>query len=319
MHTLLDLSGMFVVILLASGLVLRLMQHFDDWSQRRVLQLLVLSMPLMSLIVVLGGLGHVMNRSCLLNVPAWDHRLDVTLLLLMGFFLLGSLGLGVGRFVLLQGVMMHQESIDDPELQRFALGIAHQHGRIRLHVRLVRSVRPLALLYGIRHPTLLLSTWMIEHLDQQEMEAVIVHELVHLSHSDYLVNWVAMLLRDAFFYLPTSRTVYRQWHCEKELACDDLAAQATQGPLALASALTKVWLHLVDSPPVTLVQSLAGGGKSMISRIDRLLSKREPTRRRQGLRFSLGLSASIGVLLLVMMVGLALMRVELFCWPIVVP
>ena len=37
MHTLLDLSGMFVVILLASGLVLRLMQHFDDWSQRRVL------------------------------------------------------------------------------------------------------------------------------------------------------------------------------------------------------------------------------------------------------------------------------------------
>ena len=105
---------------------------------------------------------------------------------------------------------------------------------------------------------MLISTWMVDHLDQQELEAVLMHELVHVHRCDYLLNWIALLLRDAFFYLPTSRIAYRQLQHEKELACDDLVVQATKRPLALASALTKVWLHLVDDSPSTIMQTLLG-------------------------------------------------------------
>ena len=51
--------------------------------------------------------------------------------------------------------------------------------------------------------------------------------------------WLATVLRDAFFYLPTSWAAYRQLSHEKELICDDLAIGSTHRPLALASALAR--------------------------------------------------------------------------------
>ena len=77
---------------------------------------------------------------------------------------------------------------------------------------------------------MLLSTWMVDHLDQQELEAVLMHELVHAHRRDYLLNWVALLLRDAFFYLPTSRIAYRQLHYEKELASDESGGTVNEAP-----------------------------------------------------------------------------------------
>ncbi len=55
MHTLLYLSGMLLVILLGSVLVLHLLHLFSDWSQRLVMHLLILITPLVSLIVLMGG------------------------------------------------------------------------------------------------------------------------------------------------------------------------------------------------------------------------------------------------------------------------
>ena len=112
---------------------------------------------------------------------------------------------------------------------------------------------------------MLLSTWMVDHLDQQELEAVLMHELVHVRRRDYLLNWVALLLRDAFFYLPTSRIAYRQLHYEKELASDDLVAQSTKRPLALASALTKVWLSLVDDASSTWCNRCSKGASRSLT------------------------------------------------------
>ena len=314
MHILLYMSGMLVVILLGSVLVLHLLRLFSDWSQRKVMQLLVLITPLVSLIVLIGGLQHVLNLDCALNAPAWDYTLDVTVLLLVGSNIVGALGLGLGRLVLMKWVMKQQEVITDPDLQALVDQFAQQSGLPRLCLQLVRSDRPFALLYGIRRPTMLLSTWMIDHLDQHELEAVLVHELVHVRRRDYLLNWVALLLRDAFFYLPTSRIAYRQLHHEKELASDDLVAQSTKRPLALASALTKVWLYLVDDPPSKIVQTLLGRGESIADRVDRLLGMRNPTSEKPPMRFfSLSVGTSISIVLLDLVASLAFTLALLNC------
>ena len=314
MHILLYMSGMLVVILLGSVLVLHLLRLFSDWSQRQVMQLLVLITPLVSLIVLIGGLQHVLNLDCALNAPAWDYTLDVTVLLLVGSNMVGALGLGLGRLVLMKRVMKQQEVITDPDLQALVDQFAQQSGFPRLCLQLVRSDRPFALLYGIRRPTMLLSTWMIDHLDPQELEAVLMHELVHVRRRDYLLNWVALLLRDAFFYLPTSRIAYRQLHHEKELASDDLVAQSTKRPLALASALTKVWLYLVDDPPSKIVQTLLGRGESIADRVDRLLGMRNPTSGKPPMRFfSLSVSTTISIVLLDLVASLAFTLALLNC------
>jgi hypothetical protein len=83
----------------------------------------------------------------------------------------------------------------------------------------------------------------------------------------------------ADFYLPTSRMAFRQLPQEKELVCDDLAVCATRRPLVFASALTKVWLHRIDTSPYARV----GGVQSLVSpstltdhRIKRLLDVPSP-------------------------------------------
>jgi Zn-dependent protease with chaperone function len=263
------------------------------------MQLLVLITPLVSLIVMLGGLQHVFNQDCALNTPIWDATLNVITLLLVGGNMVGALGLGLGRLVLMKRVMKQQEVIADPALQALVDHLAHQRGLPQLCLQLVPSNRPVAVLYGIRRPTMLLSTWMIDHLDQQELEAVLMHELIHVCRRDYLLNWVALLLRDAFFYLPTSRIAYRQFHYEKELASDDLVAQSTKRPLALASALTKVWLSLVDDTSSHLVQTLLGREESIADRVDRLLGMRNSTSGKPPIGFfSLGVGTSISVMLM---------------------
>jgi hypothetical protein len=91
-------------------------------------------------------------------------------------------------------------------------------------------------------------------------------------------------LRDAFFYLPTTNIVYRQMKQEKELACDERVAGTTRRPLALASALTKVWLHAVEEPRYAvlgLAQPLATKQNTVHHRIERLLLVNKKKREQQ--------------------------------------
>ncbi len=240
--------------------------------------------------------------------------MDKTVLLLVGSSLIVSLGLGVIRLLLMQRIMRRQAVLPDPGLQALIDHLAQQSGFARPCMQLTHLNRPFALLYGIRRPTIVLSSWMVEYLDSQELEAVLVHELAHVRRHHYLLNWIALILRDAFFYLPTSRIAYRQFHYEKELVCDELVVQVTRRPLALASALTKVWLYLVDNPPSTLVQNLLGRSESISDRVDRLLNKRRPIYDKQMLHFSsLGISTFISIALLNIAASLVLTMALLKC------
>jgi hypothetical protein len=92
-----------------------------------------------------------------------------------------------------------------------------------------------------------------------------------------MLTWWALLLRDAFCYLPTSRLAYQQLRDAQELACDDLATQVTRQPMELASALTKVWLHsLDDKSRQEAIPALTGTGAQMEGRIRRLFTPAVP-------------------------------------------
>jgi len=278
MHFGLTLAMGLGVVLLDCHFVLKLLPTIDRWSRRRLIQLQVLALPLLSLLVLGVGIRHLFNPHCLLDAPNWDHPLDVSLVFLMSSILLGAVLLGLGRHLMMIVVMRRQRVIVDPEFEAQVKHVAKKLHVSRFRVRLVPSSRPLALLYGIREPTILVSTWMREHLDNEELEAVLTHELIHLSRGDYLMNWVAIMLRDAFFYLPTSWRAYDQLSHEKEMACDDLVVNVTRRPLVLASALAKVWLHLTDrdGSQMQLAQMLLRKSEGMANRVERLLSIADP-------------------------------------------
>ena len=277
----------FLVVLFISALLLCFVQHVPDWSSRRTLQFSVLFMPL-----VVIGLGL-----CSLRLSSGEAFSDNALLFGIGSIALGALGVGMFRVMLMTRFVACRALFTSTIVQAQVDGIAQRLDGPSARVRLVLVNRPLALTCGLRSPTILLSTWMVEHLDRRELEAVLAHELAHVARRDYLMCWLATILRDAFFYLPTSWIAYRQFQQEKELACDDSTVGVTHRPLALASALAKVWLQAVDEPMPVIpggAQALLKSEASIDGRIRRLLaSSEEGTKSQRAHSVSFSLNAAV--------------------------
>ncbi len=266
MHTTLSLISLLFVTF-GSFLALGSLRYLHNWSQRRRIQCFILAAPLLCLVI---GIGELCMRAL-----SWHALVSLVLLLTMVLIALGALGLGLVRLALMAWFITRQKGAANPDLQALTDSLAQHLNAPSSRVLLCASDCPLALTYGLFRPTVLLSTWILDSLDQRELEVVLAHELEHTARHDYFVTWLATILRDAFFYLPTSRIAYRQLQCEKELACDDLVVSATHRPLALASALAKVWLHAVEPSRlgrISMAQSIEGAGESLKGRIERLLT-----------------------------------------------
>jgi beta-lactamase regulating signal transducer with metallopeptidase domain len=278
-HTVLLLASLLMVTLV-SRLALRYQQRVRSWPYRRAIQGTVLAMPLFSLGISGCDLHHLLlSHPCFPTVPFWDDVLGSVLALALLAMALFALLWGGIRLLLMRWMLARTRTgaqVGDP-LQELVMACAQHVGVRPPVVRLLSAEYPLACTSGWARPWLFLSIWMQEHLDQRELEAVIMHELAHVARRDTLILWMGRVLRDAFWYLPTSRAAYRQLEQDKELACDDLAVCVTHRPLALASALTKVWLQAAEGtapPTLELAHHLEGTQQQMVARIERLMAKR---------------------------------------------
>lgn len=271
MHIALGLGSMLLVAL-GAYLVLAALRWRSTRAGQRCLQLVILAAPLASLGVGIGGLYHFSGRPCLLSAPLWDQVLAVLLPLGAGLVAAAAVGLGFVRVALLDHVVLRDGLPFPAELEERVRHAAAALGVSPPRIFLRASDAPLALVCGVRCPTLVLSTWMLQRLDARELESVLAHELGHLARRDYPMAWLATVLRDAFFYLPTSRRAFRQIQHDKELACDDLAVSVTGRPLALASALAKVWQRSAAAPTFAAGQALAEPGTTIEQRIRRRLA-----------------------------------------------
>jgi hypothetical protein len=314
MHILVNAGGMLLIVLVGCLLILRLQSFKMSWTTRCMLHMVVLSLPLVISLPVLGGWVHVSNICCTHSSPHWDHLLDLLLVLLLSLMVLGALLYGGFRLIGMKWLMRRRTTVIDPQLQAKVDHWAQLQGLAPVTVHLCPETRPLALAYGIRRPAILLSQWMLEQLDERELEAVVTHELMHIVRHDYLVNWIATMLRDAFFYMPTSQQAYQQFRNEREIVCDDLVVAATRRPLALASALTKVWLHLGEQSPTTLASSLLEPTQPIANRVRRLISYSSDDRSRSSRSDLPGTHLAFGITVPIVLIGLVLMGGEILCW-----
>jgi len=301
MHTALGFSSILLV-LLGSALLLGLLRSLSGWPQRRLVQSFILAMPLITLGVGISGIHHVIGPFCCTGTPLWDLVFGVILPLGRTVIALGALGMGGLRLILMAQVVLRCRMPAPLSLHTCTEKLAKRLNGASPRVWLCAYDRPLAFTCGIFHPTILVSTWMLSHLDQQELEAVLTHELEHVARHDYLIIFLATILRDAFFYLPTSHMAYRQLQHEKELVCDDLTVRVTQRPLALASALAKVWLHIAETPHLARLgaaQLLAEKGHPLNARIERLLAQQTTLDAQYSRTVTLSISALILLILLV--------------------
>lgn len=262
-----------VIILSGNVLALALLQRRPHgWKWRREIQLFILAAPLVGLL-----LGWIQASTCSgpTCMPAETAMVSLApmmtftgqaLTVAMTLVALGALLLGGLRAFLLPRLAVRRTLPADPLLQQRANRLAAALGLPSPRVLVRISQQPLALTLGLRRPTVLLSTWMVQQLDHDELNAVLAHELAHAARQDYGVLWLAKVLADAFFYLPTSRMAYRLLQTEKEVCCDDLALTVTRRPLGLASALAKVWQYAMTPPQARQAVCAGQSGQSAHSR-----------------------------------------------------
>lgn len=193
---------------------------------------------------------------------------------LAGTFIVALL-LGTIRSFLL-AYTLHGRLLPAPAyVEQFAGELAARVCGRRPELLLVASDLPVAFTFGLLRPRVALSTWLVDNLDRQELQATLAHELAHAAARDYGIIWLATLLRDATFYLPWAWEARRALIAGKEMLADETTVSATGRPLALASALAKVWQRSLSAPPARLgvAPRLSEAGASIEARVEWLLGQ----------------------------------------------
>ncbi len=103
---------------------------------------------------------------------------------------------------------------------------------------------------GITHPVLLLPEGITDRLTQQQLEAVLAHELAHVRRRDNLFALVHMIVESMFWFHPLIWFIGARLIQERELACDEEVLAAGNQPHDYAEAILSVCKLYVESPLV---------------------------------------------------------------------
>ncbi len=153
----------------------------------------------------------------------------------------------------------------------------------KLHItppRLIFSGRDnfAAFTTGLLTPVLVINHKIADTLNDQELQVLLSHELMHIVHRDTLKHWLLYLVRDLTFINPFSGILLKKYLLEKETICDQRAARLLKQPAKdYAATLIKIWRLILDSrsPRYAFGSAFAGDGNGLEYRVSALLQSRQ--------------------------------------------
>jgi len=141
----------------------------------------------------------------------------------------------------------------------------------------VNTYYPSPFVLGFFNTMLVLPHHLVENLSDEELEALLAHELAHIARWDNLYIWQAVLFRDIMFFNPVVLLIYHFLLKEKEKNCDDLAISITGKPAMFAEMLLKVYKLMKEKTAArtimtnTVMQSLVGSTSLFSERVERIV------------------------------------------------
>lgn len=123
---------------------------------------------------------------------------------------------------------------------------------------------------GYLKPIILLPIGMITGLPQDQVEAIIIHELVHIKRYDFLVNLFQTFIETILFYHPVVWWISSTIKSERENCCDDLTLKLCGGSLIYFKALYN--LQQIYSNENDLALAAIGKKNQLFRRINRMNS-----------------------------------------------
>ena len=119
-------------------------------------------------------------------------------------------------------------------------------------------------------------------LNDDELEAVLAHELGHIRHRDSFRRTLATVYKVSFVFDPLARFIEAAIYREGEVSADEYSARLTRKPASLASALLKLheFMSLQDggmnyASGAAMSSLLSGKGHGLLSKQPRLSTRIE--------------------------------------------
>ena len=129
-------------------------------------------------------------------------------------------------------------------------------------------------LIGVFRPALLWPAGMSERLTDDELDAILLHEVSHASRKDNLSALIQMVVETRFWFHPAVWWIGHQMVHERERACDEAVLGVGTNERAYAEAILKVCGFCLSAPAALM----AGvGGATLASRIESILTRRTPS------------------------------------------
>ncbi|MCZ4224494.1 M56 family metallopeptidase [Pedobacter rhodius] len=137
---------------------------------------------------------------------------------------------------------------------------------IKFHLSEIVNV---PLVIGYLKPVVLFPLALVNQLDNDQVEAILIHELSHIRRHDFLLNLIKTAIETLLFYNPFVWMAGKFIHIEREHACDDLVLKVTGKPLNYAHALLKLEL-LKDKTSPAYALAATGKTQNLYQRIKRI-------------------------------------------------
>ncbi|TPD72111.1 M56 family metallopeptidase [Flavobacterium microcysteis] len=90
---------------------------------------------------------------------------------------------------------------------------------------------------GFFKPIILIPVGLLSNLPQDQIEAILLHELAHIKRRDYFINLVQSFAEILFFFNPGFLWISSLIKDERENCCDDIAVTITQSKSKFVHAL----------------------------------------------------------------------------------
>lgn len=126
-------------------------------------------------------------------------------------------------------------------------------------------------------PIILLPGSIAEHLDDDELLAIMLHELVHVQRRDNLIGRLHLALAGLFWFHPLVWLISRKLFDEREQACDEKVLETYSTPETYAAGILKV-VRFSFGWKVAGVTG-AGSGSNLRRRIDNIMETGKEKRR----------------------------------------
>lgn len=102
--------------------------------------------------------------------------------------------------------------------------------------------------FGIWRPVLLLPKGITERLTEEQLDAIVAHELCHVRRRDNLVAAIHMMVEALFWFHPLVWWIGARMVEERERACDEEVLRLGNVPEVYAEGILKICRFYVESP-----------------------------------------------------------------------